>query len=184
MPNNLIDSVPAAEGGQIEGAYEDSEEALFLDPNEGVLGEMVCDVAAPGVVTPPGDLSQIVFRAWLTHYQFDDEGEKAAQLREESEAELRQWEEGRTDSQESGHVIDWGPVSAGEGGVAVVSEAVGWHIGEPDALGEVIFTTANVTVRATYHIYGRFEETEELDRLNNLARQLDRALSAEGERVG
>jgi hypothetical protein len=183
VPNDLIDSIPSAEGGQVEGAYEDSEEALFLDPDDGTLGEVVCRVDAPGVVRDPEDLSQTVLNVRLTHYQFDDDGEKVAQLQEESAAELREWEEGRAESQEDGHVIDWRPLSVGNGGVAVVSEAVGWHIGEPDALGTVTFTTANVSVRATFHIYGRFEESEELDRLNHLARQLSRGLSTEGERA-
>ncbi|MFI6577189.1 hypothetical protein ACIBFB_15425 [Nocardiopsis sp. NPDC050513] len=174
LPGELLDAVPGAEGLRAEGEYREADEITDFDPDPALLGYLTCSVF---------DEDQSASVLWVTvdHYEYDDEGAAAEDLRDDHEDRLADVEDGDWADEWGLEVIDWAPLSTGDGGVAMAVE--GGYLDEGGSHGTAYFHAANLGVSLNHSAPRDLEGEEVLAAVDDLAGRIHRQLSREGERA-
>ncbi|WP_232831909.1 hypothetical protein [Nocardiopsis sp. FIRDI 009] len=171
LTSELLDSRPETEGLRAEGGYEEGEELAYRDDDQ-LLGSLTCEVSDGG---------EAVMGVSVDLLEYEDDGDAVEDLRGEFEDYLEEVESGGWADEREADLVDWRPLGVGDVGVVVLYEP--GYIDEEVVYGQAFFSTVNLGV-TVYHVYDAdIDAEEELDRLDDLARQVHRQLSREAERA-
>ncbi|NYH53745.1 hypothetical protein HNR06_003334 [Nocardiopsis arvandica] len=176
LPSDMLDRVPGAGRLTADGDYTPADEFQYGELGEGALGILLCTVSDSAA----SESGRTPMWVSVTLYEYDDGGEAAEVMVGEYEERREEVETGDEDSGVA--LVDWRPVSAGDGGVAALYES-----GEDDSgaagYASAFFPTVNTMVAIDYVLNEGSDGEEALGFLDDFAPQVERQLSREGERA-
>jgi len=170
LPADVVDGIPGAGSPRAEGDYYPAEETGYEEG--GQIGYLACSVS---------DSDVFLLDVHATLYEFEDDGEAVADLREEVGDAREDLGRDRSPEGMSGGILDWRSVSAGDGGFAVLYQDEDYS---EEIFAAASFTLVNVAVLISFPLEdGGIGEGEALDFLDDFAGQVERQISREAERA-